>query len=264
MYVAPPPTVSKASSPEPSSFIFFYAFSEFFFLFFDLKMCPKSQKMKLQKHYLEVSNSSRNEVRAFLRFTVERKNYEFFQMSQKKRLEILRCVVLLKVFSKKRSLFGSKDSATFTVGNHFESKSARYALLCRDAVAVCYSLSPPILPVLSQLTCCCCRGISRFCPASPKSAFIKNEQKAKTKTFCSDQSGAAVWPLKNFTADSPPIYRPFAALSYGRAALLPHFFTAVPLFCRTFPGLKPRTSCCCQRGISKFYPASPKSAFIKN
>ena len=62
-------------------------------------MCPKSQKMKLQKHYLEVSNSSRNEVRAFFRFTAERKNYEFFQMSQKKRLEILRCVVLLKVFS---------------------------------------------------------------------------------------------------------------------------------------------------------------------
>jgi hypothetical protein len=67
-------------------------------------MCPKSQKMKLQKHYLEVSNSSRKEVRAFFRFTAERKNYEFFQMSQKKRLEILRCVVLLNFFSKKRSL----------------------------------------------------------------------------------------------------------------------------------------------------------------
>jgi hypothetical protein len=54
-------------------------------------------------------------------------------MSQKKGLEILRCVVLLKVFSKKRSFFGSKNSATVTVGHHFESKSARYALLCRDA-----------------------------------------------------------------------------------------------------------------------------------
>jgi hypothetical protein len=60
--------------------------------------------MKLQKHYLEVSNSFRKEVRAFFRFTAERKNYEFFQTSQKKRLN---------------------------VGNHFESKSARYALLCK-------------------------------------------------------------------------------------------------------------------------------------
>jgi hypothetical protein len=66
-------------------------------------MCQKFKKMKLQKHYLEVS--FRNEVRAFFRFTAERKNLEIFQMSQKKRLEILRCVVLLKVFSKKRSLF---------------------------------------------------------------------------------------------------------------------------------------------------------------
>jgi hypothetical protein len=53
--------------------------------------------------------------------------------------------------------------------------------------------------------------MSRFCPASPKSAFIKNEQKAKTKTFRFRSKGAAIWPLK-FTADSPPIYRPFAAL----------------------------------------------------
>jgi hypothetical protein len=107
---------SESSSPEPSSL---YILS---FLhpgkkskkksFVDSKMCPKSQKMKLQKHFLEVSNSSRNKVRAFFRFTAERKNYEFFQMSQKKRLEILRCVVLLKVFTKKRSLFGSKNSAT--------------------------------------------------------------------------------------------------------------------------------------------------------
>jgi hypothetical protein len=128
MSVAPPPPVLKASSPEPSSFILFPLPSQKKKSFFDSNMCPKSQKMKLQKHYLEVSNSSRNEVRAFFRFNVERKNYEFFQMSQKKRLEIIRCVVRLKVFSKKRSFFGSKNSATFTVGNHFESKSARYAL----------------------------------------------------------------------------------------------------------------------------------------
>jgi hypothetical protein len=121
--------------------------------------------MKLQKHYLEVSNSFRNEVRAFLRFTAERKNYELFQMSQKKRLEILRCVVLLKVFSKKRSFsvqktrppLPSKSKSArhalrckavgllfvmilLSVGNHFESKSARYALLCKaEQVAGCYN-----------------------------------------------------------------------------------------------------------------------------
>jgi hypothetical protein len=59
--------------------------------------------MKPQKRYLEVSNSIRDGVRAFFRFTVERKNIEFFQMSQKTHLKILRCVVVMKVFSKKRN-----------------------------------------------------------------------------------------------------------------------------------------------------------------
>jgi hypothetical protein len=76
--------------------------SKYVFIFFGLKMCPKSQKMKPQKRYLEVSNSIRDGVRAFFRFTAEQKNKEFFQMSQKMRLKILRCVVVMKVFSKKR------------------------------------------------------------------------------------------------------------------------------------------------------------------
>jgi hypothetical protein len=59
--------------------------------------------MKLQKRYFEVSNSTRDGVIAFYLFTAKRKIGEIFQMSQKKRLEILRCVVVLKVFSKKRS-----------------------------------------------------------------------------------------------------------------------------------------------------------------
>jgi hypothetical protein len=46
------------------------------------------------------------------------------------------------------------------------------------------------------------------------------------------------------------------------------FFTAVPPFYRTIPRRLhfgwSRTSCCCQRGISRVYPASPKPAFIKN
>jgi hypothetical protein len=79
-------------------------FLEFFF-FFDSKMCPKTQKMNLQKRYLEVSNSIRDGVRAFFRFTPERKKWEFFQMSKNVFLEILRCVVVLKVLSKKRNFF---------------------------------------------------------------------------------------------------------------------------------------------------------------
>jgi hypothetical protein len=67
-------------------------------------MCPKSQKMKPQKRYLEVSYSIRDGVRAFFGFTAKRKKEEFFQMSQKTRLEIIRCVVAMKVFSKKRNL----------------------------------------------------------------------------------------------------------------------------------------------------------------
>jgi hypothetical protein len=110
--------------------------------FFEPKKCPKSQKMKLQKHYLEVSSSSRNEARAFFRFIAERKNCEFFQMSQKKRLEILRCVGVLKgFFYKKTQLLGSKKLGHFTAGNHFEFKSARYALPCRDAVVM---IVPPM------------------------------------------------------------------------------------------------------------------------
>jgi hypothetical protein len=77
----------------------------------------------------------------------------FFQMSQKKRLEILRCVGLLKVLSKKRSFFGSKNSATVTVGNHLNP--SRPGTLCSAGtpVAVCYAYSTPILPVLLQRTC---------------------------------------------------------------------------------------------------------------
>jgi hypothetical protein len=52
-------------------------------------------------------------------------------------------------------------------------------------------------------------------------------RKLKLKHFRSDQSGAAFWPQKI----SPPIHRRFTALS-------PHFFTALPLFCRTFSGFE--------------------------
>jgi hypothetical protein len=45
-------------------------------------------------------------------------------------------------------LFGTKNSDTFTVGNHFESKSARYALLCKAVwllfVMILLKNSPPI------------------------------------------------------------------------------------------------------------------------
>ena len=60
--------------------------------------------MLLQKRHLELSNSNRGKVRAFFRFSAKRKNLEIFQMSQKKRLEILRCLEMLKVFSKKRNI----------------------------------------------------------------------------------------------------------------------------------------------------------------
>jgi hypothetical protein len=94
----------KRPASKPSSSYSLYSLENiFFFIIFESKNVQKSQNMKLQKHYLEVSNSFRKEVRAFFRFTAKRKNYEFFQTSQKKRLEILRCVVLKKVFSKKRS-----------------------------------------------------------------------------------------------------------------------------------------------------------------
>jgi hypothetical protein len=50
------------------------------------------------------SNSTRGKDRAFFRFAAKRKNLEIFQMSQKKRLEILHCAMVLKVFSKKRGV----------------------------------------------------------------------------------------------------------------------------------------------------------------
>jgi hypothetical protein len=74
-----------------------------------------------------------------------------------------------------------------------------------------------ILPPIPRRLCCQ-QGISKFYPASPKSAFIKNEQKAKTKTFSFRSKGAAVWPLK-LTADSPPFFTAFFVASlppFGR------------------------------------------------
>jgi hypothetical protein len=65
--------------------------------------------MKLQKRYLEVSRSTREEVRAFFHFTDKRKNYEILQTSQKTRVKILRCVKgVKKLFSKKRNLLVQK------------------------------------------------------------------------------------------------------------------------------------------------------------
>jgi hypothetical protein len=90
--------------------------------------------MKLQKRYFEVSNSTRGRVRAFFRFTAKRKNLKIFQMSQKKRLEILRCVMVSKVFSKKRSFSVQKtrpQSATIL-------NPSRPGTLSTDTVAVCY------------------------------------------------------------------------------------------------------------------------------
>jgi hypothetical protein len=102
-------------------------------------MRPKNQNMIPQKRHLEVSKSIREEVRAFSRFTAKRKNWEFFQTSQKIRLEILRCVVVLKVFSKKRSFLVQKTRPLSAVGNHFEcGGAARYALLFVPGAAVCY------------------------------------------------------------------------------------------------------------------------------
>jgi hypothetical protein len=88
--------------------------------------------MKLQKRHLEVSNSNRGKVRAFFRFTAKRKNLEIFQMSQKMRLEILRCVMVLKVFSKKRNVSVQKtrqQSATIL-------NPSRPGTLSTDTVAV--------------------------------------------------------------------------------------------------------------------------------
>jgi hypothetical protein len=90
--------------------------------------------MKLQKRHLELCNSNRGKVRAFFRFTAKRKNLEIFQMSQKKRLEILRCVMVLKVFSKKRSFSVQKTRPQLaTILN-----PSRPGTLCTDTAAVCY------------------------------------------------------------------------------------------------------------------------------
>jgi hypothetical protein len=62
------------------------------------KYGQKIQKLKFQKRYLEVFISIRDKVRAFFQFIPERKNIFCFQMSQKIRLQILRCVVILKGF----------------------------------------------------------------------------------------------------------------------------------------------------------------------
>jgi hypothetical protein len=144
-------------------------------------------------------------------------------MSQKKRLEILRCEVLLKVFSKKRSFLVQKTRPLLlseTILNQ-----SRPGTLCSAGtpVAVCYdsaTYSPPILPGLVTAVLLFRRTSSGFeaadklllparneqiLPGLPKSAFIKNEQKAKTKTFLFQSKGATVWPLK-FTADSPPFF----------------------------------------------------------
>jgi hypothetical protein len=45
-----------------------------FSTFLSFKMRPKNQNLKLQKRYLEVSRSTREEVRAFFHFTDKRKN----------------------------------------------------------------------------------------------------------------------------------------------------------------------------------------------
>jgi hypothetical protein len=83
--------------------VFNLLWREFFF------KVPKNRKNKFQKPYLEDSNSIRSGVRAFFRFHPEQKNQEFFQMSQNARLKILRCVVLSKVFSKKRNSLARKN-----------------------------------------------------------------------------------------------------------------------------------------------------------
>jgi hypothetical protein len=87
--------------------------------------------MKLQKRHLELSNSNRGKDRAFFRFAAKRKNLEIFQMSQKKRLEILRCVEVLIVFSKKRGVSVQKTQPPSPSETILLSKSARYALLCK-------------------------------------------------------------------------------------------------------------------------------------
>jgi hypothetical protein len=115
-------------------------------------------------------------------------------MSQKKRLEILRCVVLLKVFSKKRSFFGSKNSATFTVGNHFESKSARNALLCR----------------------------------SGRLLFCYNSAKLKRKHFRSEQRRPIAALLPPIPRRFSRPCRPF----HGRAAFMPHLCRFCPPLAR--------------------------------
>jgi hypothetical protein len=69
-------------------------------------------------------------------------------MSQKTGLEILRCVVVLKVFSKKTQLFGSKK--LFRQGGIDCRQSAlATTLICRRFTA--------LLPVLIPQPSCCCQ-----------------------------------------------------------------------------------------------------------
>jgi hypothetical protein len=157
-------------------------------------------------------------------------------MSQKKRLEILRCVVLLNFFSKKRSfsvlktwppLTSESKTARYdlrceavgfvmillSIGNHFESESARYALLCRSGrLLFCYNSAKlkrkhfwskqrrrPIAALLPPIP----RRFSR--PCRPLAAFVP-----------------VLMPRTSFAANSPP------------------FCTAVPPFCRTCAGFCPQ------------------------
>jgi hypothetical protein len=105
--------------------------------------------MKLQKHYLEVSSSSRNEVRAFFRFIAEGKNCEFFQMSQKKRLEILRCVGVLNFFFfyTKHSFWGPKNSVTLQPGTILNS--SRPGTLCPAVVMIVPPM--PVCPAVVMI-----------------------------------------------------------------------------------------------------------------
>jgi hypothetical protein len=153
-------------------------------------------------------------------------------MSQMKGLEILRCVALLKLFSKKRNRVGPKNYEAKRphwagVSWVTELESVKRQVSC--LLWFCRPYRPPILDAILKYqsrtstrtaVCyeprycsnCCSRGISRLRPASPKSAFIKNEQKAKTKTF----SLRSKWPQNHrlFTADSPPFHRTFKAVQH--------------------------------------------------
>jgi hypothetical protein len=106
------------------------SFPIFFFFFYDPKLCPKNRKNKFRKPYLEVSNSIRDGVRAFFRFSPGRKFFFFFQMSQTARLEILCCVMVLKVFFKKRISRSKK------LDRHGQSKTVWYDSATQPAISL--------------------------------------------------------------------------------------------------------------------------------